>query len=230
MTNRQVVDREDFERAAADWLTAAINNVVEAKGRCTLALAGGSTPRPVYWALSQEPYATRVRWAKVWVYFGDERGVSPDHPDSNYGMAREALLRHVGIPQDQIFRMEAERPDRDTAAEQYARTLPERLDILILGVGPDGHTASLFPKSPALEERSRRVVPITAPKPPTSRLTITPPVVRSAREVVVLATGQDKAPVIARALKDELSPRDLPAQLARDGTWILDRAAAAGLV
>src|SRR4051812_49542235 len=103
MTTRQVVDREDFDRAAADWLTVAINKAVETRGRCALALAGGSTPRPVYWTLSQEPYATKVRWPQVWVYFGDERGVSPDHPDSNYGMARGAFVPHGGIPPEQIF-------------------------------------------------------------------------------------------------------------------------------
>jgi len=192
MTNRQVVDREDFDRAAADWLTTAINKAVETRGRCALALAGGSTPRPVYWTMSQEPYASKVRWPKVWVFFGDERAVSPDHPDSNYGMAREALLRHVALPPEQVFRMEAERPDREVAAEQYARILPEQLDVLILGAGPDGHTASLFPRSPALDERSRKVVPVTAPKPPASRLTITPPVIRSAQAVLVLVAGSDK--------------------------------------
>jgi 6-phosphogluconolactonase len=224
-----VVDREEFERAAAEWLTSAINRAVEARGHCSIALSGGSSPRPVYWALTQEPFRSAARWEGLRVYFGDERAVPPDHADSNYAAAREALLRHVPVPQSQVFRMEAERVDRDVAANDYAGKLPARLDVLILGVGPDGHTASLFPGSPALGERDRRVVAVIGPKPPTARLTITPPVISAAREIVVLVTGEDKAEIVARALQGALAPRHLPAQLAREGTWILDRAAAAGL-
>jgi 6-phosphogluconolactonase len=229
VTHRVVVDREQFEKTAADWLAAAIERVVQSGGRCSIALAGGSTPRPVYWTLAQDPFKRKVPWDRVWVYFGDERAVPPDHPDSNYGAAREALLRHVAIPETQIFRMQAERADREVAATEYARMLPDRLDIVILGMGPDGHTASLFPASPGLEERVRKVVAVIGPKPPAARLTITPAVIAAAREVVVLVTGADKAATVARALTGPLAPRDLPAQLARDRTWILDRAAAAGL-
>ena len=226
---RIIVDREEFEQAAAGWIASAINRTVEREGRCSIALAGGSTPRPVYWALTQDPFRGAVRWERLWVYFGDERAVPPDHPDSNFGAASEALLKHVAIPETQVFRMEAERPDREAAADQYARLLPERLDVLILGMGPDGHTASLFPGAPAVEERQRRVVPVTGPKPPAARLTITPPVIAAARQTAVLVTGADKAAAVARVLQGPLSLRELPAQIARDGTWILDRAAAAGL-
>ncbi|MBI4500373.1 MAG: 6-phosphogluconolactonase [Gemmatimonadetes bacterium] len=226
---RIIVDREEFDQAAAAWIVSAIKRTVEAQGRCSIALAGGSTPRPVYWALTQEPFRSAIPWQRLWVYFGDERAVPPDHPDSNFCAAREALLRHVAVPETQVFRMEAERADREAAAEEYARVLPARLDILILGMGPDGHTASLFPGSSAMEERERRVVPVIGPKPPAARLTITPPVIGSAREAVVLVTGEDKAATLARALQGPMAPRDLPAQLAREGTWILDRAAAGGL-
>jgi 6-phosphogluconolactonase len=224
-----VVDRTEFDRTAAQWLAGAIHRAVSERGTCSIALAGGSTPRGVYWALAQPPFRDDVSWSRLFVYFGDERAVPPDHADSNYAAAREALLRHVAVPGPQIFRMEAERADREKAAAEYERRLPERLDILMLGMGADGHTASLFAGSPALEERARRVVPVIAPKAPAARLTITPPVISSARQVLMLVTGTDKAATVVRALRGPFAPRNLPAQLARDGTWMLDRDAAAGL-
>ena len=228
-SGRMVVDREQFDQAAAAWLGEAIRGSVDGRGKCSIGLAGGSTPRPVYWVLAQAPFRSTVPWDRVWAYFGDERAVPPDHPDSNYGSAREALLRHVPIPEGRVFRMPAERADREIAAAEYSRLLPDRLDILILGVGTDGHTASLFPGSPALDESVRRVVAVIGPKPPAARLTITPPVIAAAREVLVMVRGEEKASVVSRALQGPYAPRNLPAQLAREGTWLLDRAAAAGL-
>jgi 6-phosphogluconolactonase len=125
--------------------------------------------------------------------------------------------------------MEAERSDREAAAGDYERALPQRLDVLLLGMGADGHTASLFPGSAALDERSRLVVPVAGSKAPAERLTITPPVIEAARKVAVLATGEDKAAMVARALEGPPEPRTVPAQLARRGLWLLDRAAATRL-
>ena len=125
--------------------------------------------------------------------------------------------------------MEAERPDREAAARDYERSLPARLDVLVLGIGPDGHTASLFPGSAALDERQRRVVPVTGAKAPAERLTITPPVIEAARQVAVIASGEDKAAMVARAIEGPLAPKAVPAQLARRGFWFLDEAAAARL-
>ena len=125
--------------------------------------------------------------------------------------------------------MEAEAEDLDSAALRYAAQLPAALDVLVLGVGDDGHTASLFPGSPALQERTRRVVPATSPKPPTRRLTLTPPVIAAARRLVVLAAGPDKAEAVARALSGSVNANDVPATLARDGVWFLDGAAASGI-
>lgn len=223
-----VVGSDGFSRAAAGQLAGWIGQAVSGRGRCRLALAGGSTPAPVYGELARLPVATST-WHGVHVFFGDERAVPPDHPDSNYAMARSRLLDRVAIPAEQVHRMEAERADREVAAAEYSRLLEEPLDVLILGMGPDGHTASLFPGSPALGERRKRVVPVVGPKPPPQRLTITPPVISEARTVLVLATGADKADMVARALGPATSPRAVPATLARHGTWILDPAAAAGL-
>jgi 6-phosphogluconolactonase len=204
-------------------LAQLIVRAAQERGVCTLGLAGGSTPIPVYRELAR---AGRIPWGQVYVYFGDERAVPPDHADSNYHAAQEALLRHVPIPAGQVFRMDGTRPDRDSAADDYAAVLPDRLDVLVLGVGLDGHTASLFPGAPALAELDRAVVPVVGPKPPPMRLTITPPVIARAREVVVLVTGAEKAAVVGRALAGPADPFELPVVLARHGTWVLDTAAA----
>jgi 6-phosphogluconolactonase len=155
--------------------------------------------------------------------------VPPTDPASNYRMAREALLDRVSVPAARVHRMEADDADLEKAAARYAALLPDALDVLVLGMGPDGHTASLFPGSPALREQVRKVVPARAPVPPLPRLTITPPVIAAARRVAVIVAGVAKAPVVARALQGPWRPEELPAQLARHGTWILDRPAASAL-
>jgi 6-phosphogluconolactonase len=213
-------------RQAADWLDLEVSNAIAERGSCTLGLAGGRTPDPVYRELAS---GSSVNWERVHVFFGDERAVPPDHPDSNYRMVHVALLSRVPIPAAQVHRMEAERSDRDAASREYERLLPPRLDVLLLGMGPDGHTASLFPGSAALDEQRRLVVPVLGPKPPAQRLTITPPVIEAARKVAVIATGDDKAAMVARAIEGPFAPKAVPAQLARRGVWFLDQAAAARL-
>jgi len=224
-----VAEASRLADAAAEWIASAAEADLRERGCCALALSGGDTPRPVYERLARDPLAARINWREMDIYFGDERGVPPRDPASNYGMAATALLERVPLRADRVHRMEAERADREAAAWDYERILPERLDILLLGMGPDGHTASLFPGSPALDQRDRLVVPVTGPKAPAERLTITPPVIAAARRVVVLVAGADKAVTVAQALEGPERPRDLPVQLARRGVWFLDRAAAAQL-
>jgi 6-phosphogluconolactonase len=228
MVHQRIVaeDAAALARLAAEWLAGEIRVAVALRGACALGLAGGATPHPAYEALAAGPLDEPVPWDRVHVFFGDERAVPPDHPDSNFRMASEALLGRVGVPAGNVHRMEAEAADADAAADRYARLLPEALDVLVLGVGADGHTASLFPGSPALGERSRRVVPARAPKPPERRLTLTPPVIAAARRLLVLAAGADKAQAVARALKSPGAPEEVPARLARDGVWFLDKSAA----
>ena len=216
----------ELARPAAEWLELEVTRAIAGRGACALCLAGGRTPEPVYRELAS---ASSIDWTRVHVFFGDERAVPPDHPDSNYLMVNRVLLSRVPIPPGQVHRMEAERSDRDVAAREYERALPPQLDILVLGMGPDGHTASLFPGSAALDERQRLVVPVIGAKPPAERLTITPPVIEAARRVAVTATGEDKATMVARAIEGPLAPKDVPVQLARRGTWFLDQAAAGRL-
>jgi len=219
-------DADDLARVAAEWLAEEVRQCAARAGRCALALSGGSTPRPAYERLAVRP---GVPWEAVEVYFADERAVPPTDPTSNYRMAREALVDRVGLPPSRVHRMEADDPDLEAAAGRYAAILPDALDVLVLGMGEDGHTASLFPGSPALRETSRKVVPARGPVPPVRRLTITPPVIAAARRVAVLVAGAAKAPMVARVWQGPWRPDELPAQLARDGTWILDRAAASAL-
>jgi 6-phosphogluconolactonase len=216
----------ELARPAAEWLELEMTRAIAGRGACALCLAGGRTPEPVYRELAS---ASSIDWTRVDVFFGDERAVPPDHPDSNYLMVNRVLLSRVPVPAGQVHRMEAERSDREAAAREYERSLPPRLDILVLGMGQDGHTASLFPGSAALDERQRLVVPVIGAKPPAERMTITPPVIEAARRVAVIATGGDKAAMVARAIEGPLAPKDVPVQLARRGTWLLDQAAAGRL-
>jgi 6-phosphogluconolactonase len=214
---------QDLVKPSAAWIGSEVRQAVADRGSCTLALAGGRTPEPVYRVLASD---STIDWDKVDLYFTDERAVPPEDPESNYGMIRRALISRVSIPPARVHRMKAESPDRDAAAWAYERTLPSSLDVLVLGIGQDGHTASLFPGSTALDEQHRLVVPVVGPKPPPNRLTLTPPVIEAARSVAVIATGADKAAVVARAIEGPWMPWEIPAQLARRGRWFLDQAAA----
>ena len=203
-----------------------LSAAVKANGHASIALSGGTTPRAMHEALAR---ISDLPWSAIDVYFGDERCVPADHPDSNYRMAKESLFDKVSISAERIHRPEAERPDRDAAALAYEAVLPASIDLVVLGIGEDGHTASLFPGSPALEPSERRCVAVVGPKPPPERLSLTPRALSEARTLLMLATGAGKAEAVARALEGEWDPKRTPSQLARRGTWILDHAAAAQL-
>jgi len=227
-TELVVVERAAFASSAARRLVAEIRRVLETRERCSLALSGGSTPKAVYEDLAAE-LPDREPWSRIDVFFGDERCVSPGDPASNYRMAREALLGRVPIEPPQVHRREGERADHDEAASAYAAILPQRLDLLVLGLGDDGHTASLFPGAPALAESHRRVIAVSAPTSPRDRLTITPPVIHDARLTIGLVAGTAKAGALARVIDGPYAPDRTPGQLARAGLWIADTAAAARL-
>jgi 6-phosphogluconolactonase len=222
----RIVPTADLPALAAKWLAQVLVDEAEASGRVTVGLAGGTTPRAMHEALA---CSSAVPWLKVHVFFGDERAVPPEHLDSNYRMAKESLLDRVAIPPAQVHRMQAEDPDREAAARAYEALLPEALDVLVLGIGEDGHTASLFPGSPALAEAERSVLPVVGPKPPPERLTLTPLPILAARRRVVLAAGAGKANAVARALEGSWDPSGTPIQLAKRGVWFVDPPAAAKL-
>jgi 6-phosphogluconolactonase len=222
----RIVPTADLPALAAEWLAQVLVDEAEASGRVTVGLAGGTTPRAMHEALA---CSSAVPWLNVHVFFGDERAVPPDHSDSNYRMAKESLLDRVAIPPAHVHRMPAEDPDRDAAARAYEALLPEALDVLVLGIGEDGHTASLFPGSAALRESERNVLPVIGPKPPPERLTLTPLPILAARRRLVLATGAGKADAVARALEGPWDPSATPIQLAKRGVWFIDPPAAAKL-
>ena len=220
-----IESRDVLADAAARWIAAAVADAARERGRCTLALAGGSTPRAVHARLATLP----VPWNAVDIFFGDERCVPPDDPRSNYRMAEETLLRLVPVAPARVHRIHGEMADPDAAARAYERELPDRLDVLLLGMGADGHTASLFPGSVALGERTRRVVAVEGPAAPRARITITPPVIAAARRTAVIAAGAAKAPAVAGALEGNGDARALPVRLAAAGAWFVDVDAASAL-
>ena len=224
-----VPDARALARRAAERIVELTRAAVAKRGRCSVALAGGSTPRATYEVLGTSALAAAVPWAAISWYFGDERAVPSDHPESNYRAAREALFAQRPESLARVHRMPSDAADLEQAARDYGELLPDPLDLLLLGLGEDGHTASLFPGSPAVGEQSARVVVVTGPKPPNPRLSITRPVIEAAREILVLVSGAGKAEALAGALEAPLDVTAVPAQLARRGTWIVDREAASRL-
>lgn len=228
---------ELFETAAAIF-TAQAAEAVRAHGRFAVALSGGSTPKALYALLATKP---GIPWDKVCFFWGDERHVPPDDPDSNYRMVNESLLSKIQVPPENIFRIHAEEKDAATAAQQYEQTTKDffhlspgqfpRFDLILLGTGPDGHTASLFPGTAALNETQRLVVANWVPKFNTERLTFTYPVLNAAACVTFLASGPDKASILQEILEN--SAAGLPSQKVRPTNgkliWLLDEAAASKL-
>jgi len=241
---REVVileDKEALSRDAAHRFVFLANQKTRAGDLFHVALSGGSTPELLYGLLAALPFRDDVDWEKVHFFFGDERAVPPDHADSNYRMANAALFAPLGVPTANIHRMPAEEPDLDVAAHSYEAELRThlagsstdaipRFDLILLGMGPDGHTASLFPHKPALQERTRLVV-ASEPglKPFVPRLTLTFPVLDAAAQVLFLVAGADKAATLHKVLNGPADPENLPSQSVAptNGSlvWLVDRAA-----
>ena len=229
--------RELFDAAAAEFALQAAE-AIRARGRFTVALSGGSTPKSLYSLLATKP---NIPWDKIYFFWGDERHVPPDHPDSNYRMADEALLSKVPVPAKNVFRLHAEEKDAQAAALQYEQTLKDffhlspgefpRFDLILLGLGPDGHAASLFPESAALNETHRLVVANWVEKFKTDRITFTFPVLNAAACVIFLASGAEKASIVREVLGNNSA--NLPSQKVQPTNgrliWLLDAAAAGNL-
>jgi 6-phosphogluconolactonase len=245
---RVLPDASGVQRAAAEEFAAATEAAARARGAAFVALSGGSTPRGLHTLLADpaEPFRARVPWTRLHVFWGDERPVPPDHAESNYRLARETLLDRVPLPATQVHRILGEDPDHTRAAARYARELREafaahgqleagwpRFDLVVLGMGADGHTASLFPGSDAVRERARWAVATWVDKLGSHRLSLTPPVLNRAAAILFLVTGRDKAETLAAVLEGPSQPEVYPSQAIRPvaGTllWLVDRAAATRL-
>ena len=233
---------QELFSAAAEEVIHAATDAVAARGRFTIALSGGSTPKSLFNLLATNARTT-LPWDKMFFFWGDERHVPPTDPDSNYRMADEAMLSKIPVKPENIFRIPAENPDAAAAADAYEKTLQKffslqpaqfpRFDLILLGMGPDGHTASLFPGSAGLQEQSRLVIANWVEKFKTHRLSFTYPVLNAAATVAFLVSGTDKAPALHEVLESDAPGDQYPAKFVHptDGKliWLIDRAAASQL-
>ena len=239
---RVLTTPQEVFAAAAEEVVRDANEAIKERGRFTIALSGGSTPKSLFNLLATNARTT-LPWDHMYFFWGDERHVPPTDPDSNYKMADEAMLSKVPVPAGNIFRFNAENPDAAAVADEYEKTLrkffkaeaPEvpRFDLILLGMGPDGHTASLFPGTAALQEKSRLAVANWVEKLKTHRLSLTLPVLNAARYVAFLVSGTDKAAMVRTVLEEDVPGDQYPSKLVKptDGKliWIVDRAAASAL-
>ena len=233
-------------RAAADYIMEAADAAMSTRGHFTIALSGGMTPKALYELMATDEYIRYIDWSFVRVFWSDERSVPPDHYDSNYRMAKEAMLEYVRIPVGNIYRIHGEL-EPQAAADEYEKTLRSyflhgihpvserqpRFDLVLLGIGEDGHTASLFPNTDALNEESRWVMANYVEQLDTWRVTLTPAALNAAVNVLFLVTGENKADAVAQILEGEYQPHEFPAQLVQpeEGNvmWIMDIPAASQL-
>jgi 6-phosphogluconolactonase len=233
---------DEIARAAASEFVRQSAESVKAKGLFTVSLSGGSTPKSLYSLLASETdaFRSRIPWDKIHFFWGDERHVPPDHPKSNYRMVYDTMLSKVPVPPANIHRIEAENPDAGKASEDYERVLRwffrlgigqfPRFDLVFLGMGPDGHTASLFPGTEVIFERERYAVASWVEKFNGYRITLTPPVLNNAACVTFLVTGEEKGDALRTVLQGGYHPERFPAQLIHPTSgrllWMVDRAAA----
>jgi 6-phosphogluconolactonase len=231
---------ETLTQAAAAEFVQQANQAIQARGRFTIALSGGSTPKSLYALLATQPWRNQVSWDQVHLFWGDERHVPPSDPSSNFRMTQERLLFQVPIPPGNVHRIKAENPDAQRVAAAYERDLKQffqlgehefpRFDLVLLGMGSNGHTASLFPRTTAVYEQTRFVVAPWVEELNTDRITLTPPVINNAAKVIFFVTGAEKAATLKAVLEGQYQPDRLPAQIIRPTQgkvlWMVDQAAA----
>ncbi len=229
-------DAAGIAREAAERIVFLSEEAIESRGRFSIALSGGSTPKALYTLLASPEFVTRLDWPAIDLFFGDERCVPQDHKDSNYRMAHETLISKVPVPLDNVYRMRGE-IDPNEAAKEYGLMLKERfgdggMDLVLLGMGDDGHTLSLFPGTKAVTETEHRVVANYAENSTTGkswRITLTAPFVNRSRNVIVMLAGANKADRVKEVLEGPRDPERLPIQLIQPVgkmTWLLDAGAA----
>jgi 6-phosphogluconolactonase len=223
------LDAAALMRAAASLITEEARRSVQERGAFRLALSGGRTPSPLFFLLARVT-AAELPWDKTHVYWADERYVPPGHAESNYRLARELLLKEVPVPDAQVHPIPTSAGDPDADARLYERLLPERLDLALLGLGSDGHTASLFPGSSVLNETTRRAAAAESPAGVKKRITLTVPALNASRFILFLVSGGDKKDILREVLEGSEPPDRVPAKLIRpkDGRllYLADREAA----
>ena len=236
-------DPGEVGHLAARLFAERAEHAIATRGNFTVALSGGATPRALYSTLTLPPYRQTLPWPETHFFWGDERCVPPTHPESNYQMVKEVLLMKVPVPAENIHRIPAELQGPQIAADAYEQTLHmhpllggrpfPQFDLILLGLGSDGHTASLFPGSEVLNEKERWVLAPFISKLSTHRITLTPPVINHAAVILFVVTGDPKAGIVKEVLESEYRPDQLPAQLIRPEHgklyWLIDRAASSRL-
>lgn len=233
-------DSTELFKTVADEMVQVISSTLQSREYATLVLSGGSTPRGLYALLTENPYRNKIDWSRVHLFWGDERNVPPDHPDSNYGMVKRVLLDKVKVPVSNIHRIYGELPAEE-AAQLYVQELQSffknqlpRFDLTLLGLGEDGHTASLFPQTTALQEKEKLVVAVFVPKFSSWRISLTFPVINASHNIFFLVTGQKKAKVVAQIFKLKHPDTALPASLVNPFQgrllWFLDEEAASEII
>jgi len=232
-------DRTKLSEAAVDLFVSLAHEAVNTQGSFTVALSGGSTPKQLYAGLAEPELEGRIPWGDIHLFFGDERHVLPNHPDSNFRMVQETLISKVPLPMENVHRVRTE-SDARLAAFEYEEELRSffqqpwpNFDLLLLGMGTDGHTASLFPNTMGLNEEHRWFIAHQVPEHAIWRLTLTKNAINAARRIVVLVSGESKAKMLAKVLTGPYNPAQTPIQLvnpvAGELLWMIDRAAASQL-
>lgn len=225
-------NKDKLVTATTERVINEIGQAIQERGLCKIALAGGNTPREIYSMLAESTYRDRVDWDRLHLFWGDERMVPPEHEDSNFRMVKETLLDHVRIPDGNVHRIRGENVP-EQAAQEYAELLHNhfkedspRFDIILLGIGEDGHTASLFPGTDAVEECKLYTVAVFVPRPDAWRVTLTFPVLNAAREVFFLVSGRSKSDIVQRIIGIKKPAKEFPASMVNpeNGTlhWMLD--------
>lgn len=242
-TLQTFADPDSLAQAAALRFVQLSAAAISAQGRFTVALSGGSTPKRLYQLLATSEWRDQVSWGKVLLFWGDERHVPPDHPDSNYRMVQESLIDRVPIPATNVHRIKTENPDPAQAASKYEQKLRlffelsnnelPRFDVVFLGMGANGHTASIFPGTNVIFEQTHLVVSSWIEELKSDRITLTPPAINNAAEIVFFVTGAEKAATLNAVLEGQYQPDRLPVQIIRptqgNVVWMIDQAAASSL-
>jgi 6-phosphogluconolactonase len=229
-------DLEALSQAAAEKFSELANRAIASQGRFSVALSGGNTPRRLYEILAGAPYRDQIHWEDVYVFWGDERCLPADDPRSNSQMAHQTLLNHVPIPASHIHPILGDLPAALAATHYEAelrdffRVPPPVFDLILLGLGENAHTASLFPHTPVLGKSERWVSEVYVAEQSMYRVTMTAPLINQAREVIFLVSGTEKAPALRSVLEGAYQPHEYPAQLIHPNgahpTWLVDKAAA----